>query len=487
MFRTLCCFPVAAVFAFTACTEGPPLPEGQQSAHQSLEGVASLAITTTAELDQATLHANHGNTAASRTGSYAGDDGSGRVSWKLGGFTPDGSNEVSTCDYGWCGFPRIGSGCLGKETSYGYRFGACNSSAWGQRFAGFLEGVDRPAGSGDNVHADYAAGATGTTTFGYHPYWAVLYNGECRIYQGWSYASHSCNGTPYVVDDPTVCGNGICESGETCSSCESDCGVCPPGPPPACSIDFAAANTGSADFNNANTKKFPVSLQANVTYTFSTCEVGTGDTFLRLHQNSSQVASNDDGCGSGVLSKFTYSPTSAGTYELSAGCYNNNSCSGSVKIDPGDDNSCCVPQCSGDQCGQADGCGGTCAADDASSCGKCGNDACTGMSCQGITYSASSTGSASYTDPDTVQYDIELVAGTSYTISTCDGSTTDTYLRLHYNDAQLAADDDACGRQSSITFTPSTTGTHVLSLGCYSNVSCSGTISVTPDATCQAR
>ncbi len=26
-----------------------------------------------------------------------------------------------------------------------------------------------------------------------------------------------------------VCGNGICETGETCETCENDCGVCPPG------------------------------------------------------------------------------------------------------------------------------------------------------------------------------------------------------------------------------------------------------------------
>src|SRR5690606_34511583 len=42
----------------------------------------------------------------------------------------------------------------------------------------------------------------------------------------------------------------------------------------------------------------------------------------------------------------------------------------------------CTPDCGGDQCGQADGCGGVCSTADASSCGMCGNGAC--GSCEGL-------------------------------------------------------------------------------------------------------
>ncbi len=510
MVRTLSC--MSLLFMLIACGE----PGGVSASPQQGFGVAAqaLVIPNIIELDAATAHANHGNTATARSGGYAGDDGTGRVSWKQGGFTADNTNEISTCEYGWCGFPSVGSGCLGSESTYGYSFGACNSSAWGQRFAGYLDGVDRPAGSGDMVHSNFAAGASGTTTFGYHPYWAVLYNNECRIYQGWSYVPHSCDGTSYVVNDPSTCGDGSCAYDETCSSCESDCGVCPPPPPAACSFDYQASQTGSASYNNTNTQKFTVELQANVAYTFSTCAIGTGDTFLRLHYNAAEKAMNDDGCGGGVLSQLTYTPAVSGAYELSAGCYNNNSCSGPIQVEPGDETSCagqCTPQCLRDLCGQDNGCGGVCGSDDISVCGKCGNAACSscgdgtcdatedcatcsadcgscaGNSCDGLVYSTSGTSSAAYNNFNTIQYDMDLVANTTYTISTCGSTSTDTYLRMHLNGAQVAANDDACGYQSSLSFTPAMSGIHVLSLGCYGGTSCAATVSVSPDAICVGR
>lgn len=43
--------------------------------------------------------------------------------------------------------------------------------------------------------------------------------------------------------------------------------------------------------------------------------------------------------------------------------------------------SCCSPVCSGDRCGQSNGCGGSCSSADAGSCGKCGNGPCCSPSC----------------------------------------------------------------------------------------------------------
>ncbi|MBU0648934.1 hypothetical protein KJ969_02425 [Patescibacteria group bacterium] len=45
-------------------------------------------------------------------------------------------------------------------------------------------------------------------------------------------------------DDGPVCGNGSCESGETCSNCSSDCGACPP-PPGSGSTDGSACSSNS--------------------------------------------------------------------------------------------------------------------------------------------------------------------------------------------------------------------------------------------------
>lgn len=390
-----------------------------------------------AQVHEAAVHANHGGYAWDRAGTYydgrgenrpadmGSTDNSGRVSWKQGGWTetwegtfPSGEPyaQVTTCTYGWCGSGGSIAGTLNgcipdnqSEAEWGYSYGACNSSAWGQRFAGYLAGVERPAGSGDMVHADYAAGASGTTTFGYHPYWAVTYNGNCRIYQGWSYTGHNCF-DEYVVAEASVCGDGFCDdTDETCGNCAADCGACPAcgngtcdynedcgtcvadcgecrgGGSATCQADYSTSSTSSASYSDSDTVKLDVFLTAGVEYVFSTCDSGSGDTYLRLHKDGSQVAYNDDACS--TRSSITYTPSTTGTYELSMGCYSSSSCSGPVDVTPGDGGDCtgvsgggggggCTPSCTGDQCGQADGCGGTCPDTDANTCGMCGNGAC---------------------------------------------------------------------------------------------------------------
>ncbi|WP_164019921.1 serine protease [Pyxidicoccus trucidator] len=119
---------------------------------------------------------------------------------------------------------------------------------------------------------------------------------------------------------------------------EAYCGVatstrlCAGFPPPPTSIKFTftATNTNSAQQNTTNHN---VTLTAGQKLSFGTCTVagsaGTGDTWLRLYNSAgTQVASNDDSCG--VLSYAQFTATTAGTYQIRAGCYSSNSCSGTV-------------------------------------------------------------------------------------------------------------------------------------------------------------
>lgn len=104
-----------------------------------------------------------------------------------------------------------------------------------------------------------------------------------------------------------------------------------PPPPPGSSYNFSASNTNSAQQNTVNQS---VTLSAGQTITLGTCGVtggtSSGDTYLRLFgPSATQVAANDDGCG-GTGSNLSYTATTAGTYQIRAGCYSNNSCSGTV-------------------------------------------------------------------------------------------------------------------------------------------------------------
>ncbi len=105
----------------------------------------------------------------------------------------------------------------------------------------------------------------------------------------------------------------------------------PPPPPPVETFTFTATNTNSAQQNTTNVN---VTLAAGQTLTFGTCSLpqatGTGDTYLRLFNaaTNTQVAANDDSCS--LLSLVTFTATTAGTYQMRAGCYANGSCGGTV-------------------------------------------------------------------------------------------------------------------------------------------------------------
>jgi hypothetical protein len=101
-------------------------------------------------------------------------------------------------------------------------------------------------------------------------------------------------------------------------------------------------------------------------------------------------------------------------------------------------------------------------------------------------YSTSGTNNATV---NTVNYNVGLYAGETFTIGTCGlaGATSsgDTYLRL-FNQfgVEVASNDDACGATSSkIVYTVPTTGTYQVRAGCYSSGACSGTLAFSFSAT----
>ncbi|AKJ03807.1 trypsin domain protein [Archangium gephyra] len=104
-------------------------------------------------------------------------------------------------------------------------------------------------------------------------------------------------------------------------------------PPSGSTLNYSASNTNSAQQATVNQT---ITLTAGQTLTLGTCGVTgssfSGDTYLRLYNSSGvEVAYNDDACG-GTGSNFTYTvPSGAGgNYQLRAGCFSSNSCSGTA-------------------------------------------------------------------------------------------------------------------------------------------------------------
>ncbi len=78
----------------------------------------------------------------------------------------------------------------------------------------------------------------------------------------------------------------------------------------------------------------------------------------------------------------------------------------------------------------------------------------------------------------TTNYSVVLSAGATYTISTCDTTDDDTYLRLFNGTTQVSSSDDGCGLQSKITYTPTHTATYSIHAGCYGSGSCTAKVNV---------
>jgi V8-like Glu-specific endopeptidase len=104
-----------------------------------------------------------------------------------------------------------------------------------------------------------------------------------------------------------------------------------PPPPPGNSFTYTASNTAHATENTFNKT---VDLAPGQNLTLGTCGLTgasvTGDTYLRLYgPDGVEVGANDDACG-GRGSHLSVTATTAGGYQLRAGCYDSDTCGGTV-------------------------------------------------------------------------------------------------------------------------------------------------------------
>jgi V8-like Glu-specific endopeptidase len=206
---------------------------------------------------------------------------------------------------------------------------------------------------------------------------------------------------------------------------------------------YSATNTTSAQQNTYNRFVF---VEPGQSIDYGTCIVpgsaGSGDTYLRLFAPwGVEVSANDDFSGCGLLSRATYtSPSLVGAlYEIRAGCYSAGSCSGTVAYTTNG----------------PDG-------------GK-------------FTYDATNTNHAQQNTRNVMTVPVRqgdtLIAGTCGVEHAA--FTGDTFLRLFSGGGLVAANDDACGLGSRLSYTATANGTLEIRAGCYSSGSCTGTVAFT--------
>lgn len=172
-----------------------------------------------------------------------------------------------------------------------------------------------------------------------------------------------------------VCGNNIDDNcdGQADEGCQ-----CTPGSSSQCGTD-----TGECSFGAKI-------CQADGTW--GSCAGGTGPVSEACGNNIDDNCDGqtDEGCSSGTGSTTTTIPQNQQPIEekpvicipeCKENCGQDNGCRGSCPdtelYSPGKcGNPSCVKTCSGEACGQADGCGGFCASYDLKTCGLCGNSPC---------------------------------------------------------------------------------------------------------------
>jgi Trypsin-like peptidase domain len=265
-------------------------------------------------------------------------------------------------------------------------------------------------------------------------------NGSCRVVNVCT--ESGCRGEDITYVRPAI--TAYCNAAASARLCT---GLPPPPPPPPNSQPYSASNTNSALQNTVNRV---VALTAGQKITLGTCGLTgatfSGDTWLRLNgPGGTEVGSNDDACG-GRGSQIVFTASTAGNYEIRAGCYSSGSCSGTVVWEITTGTPPPPPT------------GGT------------------------YSFSASNTNSA---QQNTANQSITLNAGDVVEVGTCgmEGATAigDTYLRLYdmASGTQVAVNDDSCGGYSSYikyTVPAGKSGTYEIHAGCYSNSSCDGTV-----------
>jgi hypothetical protein len=233
---------------------------------------------------------------------------------------PPPCNDNSACTVDTC----VGGGtsvafCRNAPLPTGTSCGdgnACNGDELCDAAGQCLSGTTQPTGTacadGDRCNGDETCDSFGTCLPGTPP--VVNDNNACTVD-----ACDAATGVAHIpLPDGTACNSiGTCTAG-TCSA------------PSSGSFSYSATNTNSATQNTVN---FDIPMAAGQTLSIGTCGLpgasGTGDTYLRLFDASNTlVASNDDACS--VLSFFTFTTTTTGTFQVRAGCFSTGSCSGTV-------------------------------------------------------------------------------------------------------------------------------------------------------------
>jgi hypothetical protein len=384
-----------------------------------------------------------------------------------------------------------------------------------------------------------AAGGNVYGCWGVTPYDDQYYS----TVSGWNNVTGSGGGTTCTPACGTgyTCQNGTCVANPVCTPvCNDNCGqangcggTCPSTDATACG-KCGNAPCGGSTCAEVSVQNLGISSGTWKHYTITGTNVtanlsgGTGDGDLYLKLGSAPTTSsygcrsygstNTESCtlagtGTFYVSVYAYSAVAATNLRATVAscsscapdcgvalCGQADGCGGTCaatdaqKCGMCGNPACCTPTCTGDLCGQPNGCtsgrvggeiagtGGVCPNTDAATCGKCGNAACGGGSCGTIAYTCSaSTASCTYSDSDTRWTKVNLTAGTAYTFSTCAG-TVDTYLKLYDGSTVKVSNDDGCtsGYGSKMTFTPTTSKVYDLYMGFYSTKTGSSTVSISP-------
>ncbi|MCY1039820.1 serine protease [Corallococcus sp. bb12-1] len=299
----------------------------------------------------------------------------------------------------------------------------------------FIATTDTFSGnSGSGVYETVNNTVAGILVFGDVDY---VSRGSCNVVN--TCAETACEGEGIIYVHNAIT--------EFCARNPNNVRLCNGTPPVPTKYTFTATSTASATRNTVNGT---VTLAAGQKLTVGTCGVEnaavTGDSYLRLRGPSgAEVASNDDACG-GTGSKITYTATVAGTYEVRAGCYQNDACGGTVSWEV----------TSGGTTTPANG---------------------------SAPFDVSNTANATQ---NTANSDVTLTAGQSLSFGSCGvtgaSGTGDTVVRL-FNAAgqQVTFNDDACGSLSHAAYTvpAGAGGTYQIRIGCFGASACSGTLAWT--------